>query len=57
MQKDKHYSENIKIEILEAKWGVISLRVYWDDIAYKDCKVSIGDTLNIKPEMRISYTI
>jgi hypothetical protein len=55
MQKDTYTAELIKVEILESKKGYAQVRVYWDNIAWKDFKVMTGDTINIDTTSRITY--
>ena len=56
MQKNTRYTKEIKFEILDIKWGKISVRVHWDDLAYKDFEIFAQDSLVVIPEVNITYS-
>lgn len=58
MKKDTHNVKEVKFEIVDVKWcNTVLVRIHWDDIAYQDFEISVGDSISVIPEMKINYSV
>lgn len=56
-QKEFYSSKNIKVEVVEVSKKEVTLRVHWDNVAWKDITLNPKDTVTVDTEIKIEYSL
>lgn len=57
MQKEYYVAKRVKVGVKKLTKKSVTLRVYWDDIAWKEFTLIKDDFLNIDPTLHHNYII